>query len=194
MQVCPLLQADNHASTHHSVFTDWMPFLPPIQQRQSTEGNAIVIWKCMIYKTIKQYWLCAFSVHNSMLETLVVYTYCDVNTQRRTEPQITCTGKRSLDMCISRYVSKLTDRQTYMLIAMLHTPSRGCKCSAVWTLWCKRKVKKVKYTDMAVRLPSHTAIVLCCLRLWACWSVAVVWTFFSRFCRFRHCLHSLFSC
>jgi len=23
---------------HHSVFTDWMPFLPPNQQRQSTEG------------------------------------------------------------------------------------------------------------------------------------------------------------
>jgi len=43
MQVCTLLQADNHASTHHSVFTDRMPFLPPIQQRQSTEGNAMVI-------------------------------------------------------------------------------------------------------------------------------------------------------
>ena len=38
MQVCPSLQTDNHASTHHSVFTDWMPFLPPNQQRQSTEG------------------------------------------------------------------------------------------------------------------------------------------------------------
>jgi len=24
---------------HHSVFTGWMPFLPPNQQRQSTEGN-----------------------------------------------------------------------------------------------------------------------------------------------------------
>jgi len=38
MQVCTSLQADNHASTHHSVFTGWMPFLPPNQQRQSTEG------------------------------------------------------------------------------------------------------------------------------------------------------------
>jgi len=24
---------------HHSVFTGWMPFLPPNQQRQSTEGK-----------------------------------------------------------------------------------------------------------------------------------------------------------
>ena len=24
---------------HHSVFTGWMPFLPPNQQRQSTEGG-----------------------------------------------------------------------------------------------------------------------------------------------------------
>ena len=33
------LQKDNHASTcHHSVFTGRMPFLPPNQQRQSTEG------------------------------------------------------------------------------------------------------------------------------------------------------------
>jgi len=30
---------------HHSVFTGWMPFLPPNQQRQSIEGNwAITIW------------------------------------------------------------------------------------------------------------------------------------------------------
>jgi len=40
MQVCTLLQTqtDNHASTHHSVFTGRMPFLPPNQQRQSSEG------------------------------------------------------------------------------------------------------------------------------------------------------------
>jgi len=25
-------------ASHHSVFTGWMPFLPPNQQRQSTEG------------------------------------------------------------------------------------------------------------------------------------------------------------
>jgi len=41
MQVCTSLQTDNHASTvpHHSVFTGRMPFLPPNQQRQSTEGK-----------------------------------------------------------------------------------------------------------------------------------------------------------
>jgi len=39
MQVCTSLQADNHASTPSlSFFTGWMPFLPPNQQRKSTEG------------------------------------------------------------------------------------------------------------------------------------------------------------
>jgi len=38
MQVCTSLQTDNHAITQF--FTGWMPFLPPNQQRQSTEGNA----------------------------------------------------------------------------------------------------------------------------------------------------------
>jgi len=39
MQLCTLLQTDNHASTHRSVFTGQMPFLPPNQQHQSTEGT-----------------------------------------------------------------------------------------------------------------------------------------------------------
>jgi len=40
MQVCTSLQTDNHASTPPlSFFIGWMPFLPPNQQRQSTEGN-----------------------------------------------------------------------------------------------------------------------------------------------------------
>jgi len=39
MQVCTSLQTDNHASTPPlSVFTGRMPFLPPNQQRQSTEA------------------------------------------------------------------------------------------------------------------------------------------------------------
>ena len=39
MQVCTSLQTDNHASNLPlSFFTGWMPFLPPNQQRQSTEG------------------------------------------------------------------------------------------------------------------------------------------------------------
>jgi len=40
MQVCTSLQTDNHASTPPlSFFTGRMPFLPPNQQRQSTEGK-----------------------------------------------------------------------------------------------------------------------------------------------------------
>jgi len=39
MQVCTALQTDNHASTPPlSFFTGRMPFLPPNQQRESTEG------------------------------------------------------------------------------------------------------------------------------------------------------------
>ena len=38
--ICILLQTDNHASTQPlNFFTGWMPFLPPNQQRQSTEGS-----------------------------------------------------------------------------------------------------------------------------------------------------------
>jgi len=39
MQICTALPTYSHASTLHSVFTGQMPFLPPNQQRQSTEGN-----------------------------------------------------------------------------------------------------------------------------------------------------------
>ena len=38
MQVCTSLQTDNLASTPPLLFTDRMPFLPPNQQRQSSEG------------------------------------------------------------------------------------------------------------------------------------------------------------
>jgi len=41
MQVCTLLQTENHASIPTTqFFPDWMPFLPN-QQRQSTEGIII---------------------------------------------------------------------------------------------------------------------------------------------------------
>jgi len=40
MQVCTSLQTDNHTSTQPlKFFTGWMPFLPPNQQCQSTEGK-----------------------------------------------------------------------------------------------------------------------------------------------------------
>jgi len=46
MQVCTLLQTDNHASTPPlSFFTGRMPFMPPNQvnqQRQSTEGTLCI--------------------------------------------------------------------------------------------------------------------------------------------------------
>jgi len=39
MQVCTSLQTDNHTNTSPlSFFTGRMPFLPPNQQRRSTEG------------------------------------------------------------------------------------------------------------------------------------------------------------
>jgi len=41
MQVCTSLQTDNRASTPPlKFFTGQMPFLPPNQERQSTEGNS----------------------------------------------------------------------------------------------------------------------------------------------------------
>jgi len=40
VQVCTSLQTDNHTSTSPlKFFTGRMPFLPPNQQRQSTEGT-----------------------------------------------------------------------------------------------------------------------------------------------------------
>jgi len=42
MQVCTSLQTDNHASTPPlGFFTGRMPFLPPNQQRQSTEAKIL---------------------------------------------------------------------------------------------------------------------------------------------------------
>jgi len=38
MQLCTLLQTDNHSNTPPLFFTGWMPFLPPNQQHQSFTG------------------------------------------------------------------------------------------------------------------------------------------------------------
>jgi len=60
MQVCTLLRTDNHASTPPlSFFTGRMPFLPPNQQRQSTEGSNVAIH----YTVIQESW------HKLSLET-----------------------------------------------------------------------------------------------------------------------------
>jgi len=46
MQICTSPQTDNHTSTPpFSFFTGWMPFLPPNQQHQSTEGPSPKITK-----------------------------------------------------------------------------------------------------------------------------------------------------
>jgi len=46
MQACTLLQTDNHASNRPlSFFAGRMPFLPPNQQRQSTEEISTTINK-----------------------------------------------------------------------------------------------------------------------------------------------------
>ena len=69
MQVCTSLQRDNHASTPPlSFFTDRMPFLPPDQQCQSTEGNK---WNSVVQQSHKlmQYY---FIIRHS--------SYCPGNT------------------------------------------------------------------------------------------------------------------
>ena len=51
MQVCTSLQSDNHASTPPlSFFTGRMPFLPPNQQCQSTEGNYLSLTALSLLK------------------------------------------------------------------------------------------------------------------------------------------------
>ena len=51
MQVCTSLQTDDHASTPPlSFFTGRMPFLPPNQQRQSTEGTTTTFHRVCIIK------------------------------------------------------------------------------------------------------------------------------------------------
>jgi len=48
MQVFTLLPTDNHASTPPlGFFTDQMPFLPPNQQHQSTEGTTNLQISCL---------------------------------------------------------------------------------------------------------------------------------------------------
>ena len=61
MQVCTLLQTDNHASTPPlSFFTGRMPFLLPNQQRQSTEGQSK-----LYHQNIYICWYVRFRWHQS---------------------------------------------------------------------------------------------------------------------------------
>jgi len=53
MQLSTSLQTDNHTSTPPlSFFTGWMLFLPPNQQRQSTEGKVMANTSNQIIATI----------------------------------------------------------------------------------------------------------------------------------------------
>jgi len=53
MQVCTSLQTDNYTSTPQlCFFTGRMPFLPPNQQRQSTEGNTLHHLQCQSVKAL----------------------------------------------------------------------------------------------------------------------------------------------
>jgi len=40
MQICTSPRQITTPAPHQSFFTGWMPFLPPNQQRQSTEGSS----------------------------------------------------------------------------------------------------------------------------------------------------------
>ena len=64
MQVCTSLQTDNHARTPPlSFFTGRMPFLPPNQQRQSTEAI------CLLFKKACCFLLIYLLFNNSLKHT-----------------------------------------------------------------------------------------------------------------------------
>jgi len=65
MQVCTSLQKDNHANTPPlSFFTGRVPFLPPNQQRQSTEGTRftciMAVKRVVVLVGIFYYFVCVF--------------------------------------------------------------------------------------------------------------------------------------
>jgi len=71
MQVCTSLQTDNHASTSPlSFFTGRMPFLPPNQQRQSTEGTSVLLNDYAIYKSTRSL---TSAVDSTLKQRLVSY-------------------------------------------------------------------------------------------------------------------------
>jgi len=76
MQVCTSLQTDNHVSTPPlSFFTGWMPFLPPNQQRQSTEGKS---GKFATNSYLKITLPCEISVFKKSSCSISNFKYCHV--------------------------------------------------------------------------------------------------------------------
>jgi len=72
MQVCTSPQTDNHASTPPLSFSGRMPFLPPNQQRQSTEGKTYLLTYlrvlCVVDKTTWEHFkLPAFAYYLAIL-------------------------------------------------------------------------------------------------------------------------------
>jgi len=59
--ICTSLQTDNHTSTHHSIFTGRMPFLPPNPQRQSTEGMDVKVNQYAKYCSQRSFIMAALS-------------------------------------------------------------------------------------------------------------------------------------
>ena len=65
--VCTLLQTDNHASTPPlKFFTGRMPFLPPNQQCQSTEGKYLVSGYAINYVDTGCFFLCDISMESEV--------------------------------------------------------------------------------------------------------------------------------
>ena len=71
MQVCTLLQRDNHTSTPLlSFFTGRMPFLPPNQQHQSTEDKSTEGWVHSSHFKKQQHRICAMHTSIELLSTI----------------------------------------------------------------------------------------------------------------------------
>jgi len=115
--VCTLLQRDNPVP-HHSVFTGRMPFLPPNQQRQITEGMAqLLSWysgfcelkisrdflcKCRTYFVSPAWW-------RFQLLSVKHRTHYQLHSTRQSLPRIRDTRSTVSTAKINR--SKLTHQQ-----------------------------------------------------------------------------------
>ena len=87
MQVCTSLQTDNHASTPQlKFFTCRIPFLPPNQQSQSTEGAK---WKCAAKSNA--HLMAFFPVQPGQAGTRKAKTSLDLN-EARDDGFLGCSG------------------------------------------------------------------------------------------------------
>ena len=95
MQVCISLQTDNHASTPPlKFFTGRMPFLPPNQQRQNTEGATYELPQ-NIYSAIQILTVCTVVFFIPNTHTHVVHTalVCSILMQESWCQQTKAVGK-----------------------------------------------------------------------------------------------------